>query len=71
MAYQNTGKGEAREGRQTTAVADVGALTSAAITGGESPTEAEHNAVRADLVAVRTKLNALLAALRTSGAIAT
>lgn len=33
-----------------------------AITGGESPTEAEHNLVI-------TKVNALLAALRTSGAL--
>lgn len=56
---------------QAAAVADVAALTSAAITGGESPTEAEHNAVRADLVATRTTLNALLASLRTAGLIDT
>lgn len=48
------------------AVADIGALTSAAITGGESPTEAEHNAVQADVATIRTKVNALLAALRTA-----
>ncbi len=49
---------------QAAAVTDLGALTSAAITGGESPTEAEHNAVQADVAALRTKVNALLAALR-------
>ena len=35
----------------------------AAITGGDAPTEAEHNAVR-------TKINAILAKLRTAGIIA-
>ena len=54
---------------QAAAVTDAGALTSAAITGGESPTEAEHNAVQADVAALRTKLNALLGALRTAGVI--
>lgn len=34
------------------------ALTSAAATGGDSPTEAEYNALRVDLVEVRTKFNA-------------
>jgi hypothetical protein len=57
------------------------ALTSVAITGGESPTEAEHNAlltditalrttlaaVQVDLAATRTKLNAALAALTGAG----
>lgn len=78
---------------QVAAVADAGALTatapaaltSAQLTGGESPTEAEHNALQADvaalrttvaavvvdLAALRTKLNAELAALRTSGLQAT
>lgn len=42
---------------ENTAIADL-----AAITGGESPTEAEHNAVR-------TKINAILEALRNSGII--
>ncbi len=56
---------------QGAAVADVAALTSAAITGGESPTEAEHNAVRADAVAIRTTVNALLASLRAAGVIDT
>lgn len=52
------------------AVADLGALTSAQITGGESPTEAEHNALQADVAAIRTKVNALLASLRTAGLLA-
>lgn len=57
------------------------ALTSVAITGGESPTEAEHNALLTDITALRTtlaaavtdlgtmrtKLNAALAALTGSG----
>lgn len=55
---------------KATAQADVGALTQATITGGESPTEAEFNALRADHAATRTVLNALLAKLRTSGIIA-
>lgn len=73
---------------QAAAVADHGALTAAAptamtqaaITGGESPTEAEFNALRTDLVntrtalaahlvdlaSIRTKLNAALGSLRTA-----
>lgn len=46
-------------GTQATAIADA-----TAITGGESPTEAEHNALI-------TKLNSVLAALRGAGIIAT
>lgn len=44
------------------------ALTSANATGGDAPTEAEYNALRADVVALRTTLAAAvvdLAALRT------
>lgn len=61
-------------GAQGAAVADAAALTSAdgtAITGGEPPTEAEHNALiaefnklRTDLAATRTTLNTALARLR-------
>ena len=51
---------------QATAVADLGALTSAQLTGGESPTEAEHNALQADVAAIRNKVNTLLAAMRTA-----
>ena len=46
-------------GEQATAIADL-----TAITGGESPTEAEHNLIV-------TKVNAILAMLRTHGVIAT
>lgn len=74
---------------QAAAVADQAALTAAApaaltsadATGGDAPTEAEHNALRADVVELhaeltaavadavtaRTKLNALLASLRAAG----
>lgn len=61
------------------------ALTSADASGGEAPTEAEYNALRADVVALHTqltaavadavvaraKVNALLASLRTAALIAT
>lgn len=55
--------------RQAAAQADVAALTQAAITGGESPTEAEFNALRTDHAATRTVVNSLLAKLRTAGLI--
>lgn len=55
-------------------VADGSAAAPAAITGGESPTEAEHNAViaaLADAIAdtddIRTALNVVIAALTTAG----
>lgn len=53
------------------AVADAAALTSAQLTGGESPTEAEFNALQADVAALRTKLNAVLAGQRAAGQMAT
>lgn len=56
---------------QAAAQADVAALTSAQISGGEPPTEAEYNALQADLAATRTVLNSLLAKLRTAGIIDT
>ena len=56
---------------QAAAQTDVGALTQAAITGGESPTEAEFNALRTDHAATRTVVNSLLAKLRTAGIVAT
>lgn len=55
---------------QMAAQADIAALTQAAITGGESPTEAEFNALRADHAATRTAVNSLLAKLRTAGLMA-
>jgi hypothetical protein len=48
---------------------DTVAMTQAAITGGESPTEAEFNALRTDVVNTRTTLNGLLAKLRTAGTV--
>lgn len=47
--------------------AAVAALTQAAITGGESPTEAEFNALRVDHAATRTVLNDLLTKLKAAG----
>lgn len=47
-------------------VADVtapAALTSAQIAGGEAPTEAEHNALQADVAALHAKLSAVIVAL--------
>lgn len=55
---------------QAAAQTDSPAMTQAAITGGEAPTEAEFNALRTDLVNVRTTLNNLLAKLRTAGIVA-
>lgn len=65
MAYLNAAAGAAREtggeNQDILAAVPMAAITDlTAITGGESPTEAEHNAVI-------TKVNALLAALRTAG----
>lgn len=51
--------------------ADVAAATSAQISGGEDPTQAEYNALQADYVALRTAFNDLLAKLRTANVIAT
>lgn len=76
--YQNTGTGvqtawsgpvELGLALPSAAVADLSALTSAQLTGGESPTEAEHNALQTDVAAIRTKLNDLLAKLRTGGVV--
>ena len=49
------------------AVTDAAAMTSAAATGGDAPTEAEYNALRTDVVNLRTTVNALLASLRAAG----
>lgn len=49
---------------------DAAALTSAAATGGDAPTEAEYNALRTDVSNLRTTVNALLSKLRTAGTIA-
>lgn len=55
---------------QTAAQADVGAVTSV-VAAGANPTKAEYDALRADALATRTVLNALLAKMRTSGQLAT
>ena len=56
--------------KQAAAHVDDVALTSAAATGGDAPTEAEYNALRTDVVNLRTSYNGLLAKLRTAGIIA-
>ena len=70
MAYLTPAAGEAREAGAATEtdtlldnIPQAAEANLTAITGGESPTEAEHNAVI-------TKINALLAKLRTAGIIA-
>lgn len=40
------------------------------VAAGATPTKAEYDALRADYLALRTKVNALLAALRASGQMA-
>lgn len=69
MAYLNPSEGKAREGKQTAAVANAAAATAAAAAGA-NPTKAEFDALLVDCNALRTKLNALLAAMRTSGQLA-
>lgn len=69
MAYLNAGAGAAREGRQTAAVTNAPAATASAAAGA-TPTKAEYDALLADVNALRTKLNSLLAAMRTSGQMA-
>ena len=46
------------------------AMTQAAITGGESPTEAEFNALRADVAALRTTVANTLVELKAAGLMA-
>lgn len=53
-------------GKQMTFQADIAALTSTAAAG-STPTKAEFDALRNDLIAVRTGVNGLLAKLRTAG----
>lgn len=56
--------------KMAAAQTDSPALTSAAATGGDAPTEAEYNALRTDVSNVRTTLNSLLGKLRTASTIA-
>jgi hypothetical protein len=69
MAYLKPTAGAARAGKQTAAVTDAPAATSVAAAGA-NPTKAEYDALRADHLALRTKVNALLAAMRASGQLA-
>lgn len=69
MAYLDAGAGAAREGKRTAAVADAVAATSV-VAAGATPTKAEYDALRADYLALRTKVNSLLAAMRASGQLA-
>lgn len=69
MAYLDPTEGAARAAKQSVAVTDVAAVTSV-VAAGAAPTKAEYDALRVDALAVRTKLNALLAALRTAGIVA-
>lgn len=57
--------------KEAAARADAAALTSAAATGGDAPTEAEYNALRTDVSNLRTAFNDLLAKLRTADVIST
>jgi len=52
---------------QAGVVAAPAAITSVALTGGTPPTEAQYNALRADVVALRTTLAATLVALKGVG----
>lgn len=69
MTYLNPSAGAAREGKQVAAVTNAAAATAVAAAGA-TPTKAEFDALLADCNALRTKLNALLAALRTAGVMA-
>lgn len=69
MAYLNPAAGAARQGKQTAAVTNAAAATAAAAAGA-TPTKAEYDALLTDVNALRTKLNALLVAMRTSGQLA-
>lgn len=51
---------------EATTVADAGAITSV-VAAGANPTKAEYDALRVDVIALRTKLNELLDALQALG----
>lgn len=69
MAYLDPVAGKAREGKPAAAVTNAAAATAVAAVGA-TPTKAEHDALLADTNALRTKLNALLASMRTAGQLA-
>lgn len=57
-------------GGHAAVVAAPAAMTQAAITGGEAPTEAEFNALRADMAALRTTVANTLVELKAAGLMA-
>lgn len=57
-------------GGKAAVVAAPTAMTQAAITGGEAPTEAEFNALRADVAALRTTVANTLIELKAAGLMA-
>lgn len=65
MANINPGKGALNRASQSAAITDVAALTAAA--SASAPTKTEFDKVVVDLATLRTKVNALLAALRAAG----
>lgn len=69
MAYQKPAAAARRGNAQGDAVTDAAALTSV-VAAGAAPTKAEYDALRVDVAALRTKLNAALAELRQVGVIA-
>lgn len=68
MAYLDPTEGAARAAKQSVAVTDAAALTSAVAVA--APTKGEYDALRTDVNNLRTKVNALLAALRAAGVVA-
>lgn len=69
MAKINASRGALRHASQSATQAAVGALTSAASVG--VPTKTEFDKVVVDLATLRTAHNALVAALKTAGIVAT
>lgn len=64
MAYQQTGNEFGRGG----AVADPSAIASV-VAAGATPTKAEYDALRADVVALRATVASLVSALRNSNTV--
>lgn len=65
MAYLDPEAGAMREGIQAATVAALGAATST-VAAGATPTKAEFDALRVDVLANRTKINDILTALKTA-----
>lgn len=70
MANIHANKAALRDASRAAVVADCAALTGAAAAGA-NPTKAEYDKTVADVVALRAAHQALLAALRTAGIVAT